>query len=89
MPLIVAMLSPTSVSGKWTKDTIEKPGKREEYATRYTVYTDAGDQIYDEDLADAVFADLHPLKEKGLLTKLNKIDSDPAKNPQAPEKFQR
>ena len=73
---------------KWTKDTIEKPVKQVAYATRFTVY-DGDAQIYSEALADAVIADFEPLKEAGMIVKIDKFNSDPAKNPQAPAKYHR
>lgn len=74
---------------KWTKDVIEKPGKKEHYSTRYTVYTNEGGQIYDEAVANAIEADLQPLVEDGFIVKIDNISADPAKNPQAPAKFRR
>ncbi len=72
---------------RWTKDLIDRPGKAEQYATRFTVYK-GQDQIYDKDLADAVEADLKPLMDSGMLTRISKIDSNPANNPQAPRRFE-
>lgn len=74
---------------KWTKATIERPGKAEQYATRFTVYADGGREVYDAAIADALEADLQPLLASGLLTRVNKIDSNPARNPQAPAKYHR
>lgn len=73
---------------RWTKATIDNPMKEVAYATRFTVYQ-GENQIYSKELADAVEADMLALQETGMVTKVNKIDSDPAKNPQAPAKFQR
>ena len=74
---------------KWTKDTIDKPGKQEQYATRFTVYADGGKETYAKFVADGLETDLQPLLESGMVTKISKIDTNPANNPQAPAKFQR
>jgi len=78
-----------SVLYRWTKDLIDQPGKEEEYATRFTVYGEDNAQIYDAALAKAIEADLQPLKESGMITRINNISADPARNPQAPAKFHR
>jgi hypothetical protein len=71
---------------KWTKDTISKPGKEKAYANRFTLYK--GDaQIYPKDLADAVETELKTLKDTGMVVKVDKFNSNPAQNPQAPNKF--
>lgn len=74
---------------RWTKDTIEQPGKEQQYATRFTIYASGGQEVYDKAVADALEADLQPLKESGMVTKISNISADPARNPQAPAKFQR
>jgi hypothetical protein len=76
-----------SVLYRWTKDTIEKPGKKEQYATRFTVYADGGKEVYSKAVADALEADLQPFVKAGMITKLNKFDANPANNPQAPKRF--
>ncbi len=72
---------------RWTKATIEKPEKKEQYAPRYTVYADGGKETYSKEVADAVEADLKPLIGLGIITKVDKFDTDPANNPQAPARF--
>ena len=74
---------------RWTKATIERPEVKAKYATRFTVYADGGKEVYAEEIADALVADLGPLVESGMVTKLDKFSSDPAQNPQAPPKFRR
>jgi hypothetical protein len=68
---------------RWTKQTIDKPGKEAQYATRFTIYADGGKEVYDKAIADALEADLQPLMGH-LITKISKIDSNPANNPQPP-----
>lgn len=74
---------------RWTKDTIERPGKEEQYATRFTIYADGGKETYSNAVADVLEADLKPLEASGMITKVSRISTDPAKNPQAPKKFRR
>lgn len=69
----------------WTKATIDKPGKEAQYATRFTVHA-SGNEVYDKAVADAVEADLLALVGTGLVTKVDKFDTNPARNPQPPSK---
>ena len=71
----------------WTKETMLKPETHKKYATRFTVFADGGKEVYDKTVADALEADLTALMASGMVTKVNKFDSDPAHNPQAPGKF--
>jgi len=73
---------------RWTKDLVDNPNKERQYASRFTVY-EGENQIYSEELADAVMADLEPLKDSGMIKVISKIDSNPANNPQPPARFQR
>jgi hypothetical protein len=73
---------------RWTKATVDTPGKEQQYATRFTIYADGGREVHSKTIADALEADLQPLMGT-LLTKISKIESDPAKNPQAPAKYRR
>lgn len=72
----------------WTKDLVNNPKKQEQYANRFTVYEGKA-QIYSKELAEAVEADFRPLRDTGMITVISKIDSNPARNPQAPAKFQK
>lgn len=71
----------------WTKETVLNPETQRKYATRFTIYADGGKEIYDKAIADALEADLNALKASGIVTNVSKFDSDPAHNPQAPNKF--
>jgi hypothetical protein len=70
----------------WTKATIENPEKKARYVKSFTLYIN-GDEVYDKDLADALEADLEPLVGGGLVTRLAKHDTNPANNPQPPERY--
>jgi hypothetical protein len=69
----------------WTKATIEDPAKKEKYLKSFTLYVE-GREIYSKEIADALEADLQPLAARGLITRLAKYDSNPANNPQPPER---
>ncbi|QQG37046.1 MAG: hypothetical protein HYS17_04585 [Micavibrio aeruginosavorus] len=68
---------------RWTKQTVDNPEKQARYATRFTVYADGGKEVYDRAIADGLEADLRPLLG-GMITRINKFDSNPARNPQPP-----
>jgi hypothetical protein len=70
----------------WTKATIEDPAKEAKYSKVFTIYV-AGDEVYAKDKADALEADLQPLVGGPLITRLSKHDTNPANNPQVPERF--
>ena len=70
---------------EWTKVTIENPAKKEKYLKSFTVYVEDR-EVYEKEAADALEADLRPLADGGLITRLSKYDSNPANNPQPPER---
>ena len=41
-------------------------------------------EIYSNDIADAMEADLQPLATSGLVTRISKYDTNPANRPQSP-----
>ena len=70
----------------WTKATIENPAKKEKYLKSFTLYVD-GREVYDQEIADALEADLKPLANSGLIDRLSKYDTNPANNPQPPQRL--
>jgi len=70
----------------WTKATIEDPAKEAKYKKSFTLYVE-GHEVYAKDKAEALEADLTPLIGKGLIARLSKHDTNPANNPQPPEKY--
>jgi hypothetical protein len=70
----------------WTKATIENPAKKAKYLKSFTLYVD-GDEVYGKEQADALEADLQPLVGGPLITRLAKHDTNPANNPQPPERY--
>lgn len=71
---------------KWTKAAIEDPAKKAKHTKVFTLYVN-GEEVYAKNLADALEADLHPLVGGGIVTRLTKHDTNPANNPQMPERF--
>jgi hypothetical protein len=69
----------------WTKATIENPVKREKYMKSFTLYVEDR-EVYAKEIADALEADLQSLADRGLITRLSKYDTNPANNPQPPER---
>jgi hypothetical protein len=69
----------------WTKATIENPVKREKYMKSFTLYVEDR-EVYAKEIADALEADLQSLADSGLITRLSKYDTNPANNPQPPER---
>lgn len=67
----------------WTRKVVDNPAKQAAYATRFTVYADGGKETYAKSTADSLEAALQPLVGT-LLTRVSKIDADPANNPQPP-----
>ncbi len=71
---------------KWTRATIEDPAKKAKHTKVFTLYVN-GDEVYAKDLADALEADLQPLVGGEIVSRLTKHDTNPANNPQMPERF--
>ena len=72
----------------WTKATIEDPAKEAKYIKSFTLYV-GGDEVYARDKADALEADLEPLVGGDIVTRMAKHDTNPANNPQPPERYRK
>jgi hypothetical protein len=70
---------------QWTKATIENPTKKEKYLKSFTLYVDDR-EVYAKEIADALEADLQSLVSSGLIARISKYDTNPANNPQPPER---
>jgi hypothetical protein len=70
----------------WTKATIEDPVKKDRYLKSFTVLV-AGQATYGEQIADALERDLQPLVGGRIVTRIRKIDTNPANNPQPPARY--
>ncbi len=70
----------------WTKATIENPEKKAKYLKAFTLYV-GGDEVYAKAKADALETDLQPLVDGESILRLSKHDTNPANNPQMPERY--
>ena len=70
---------------QWTKETIEDPAKEAKYTKSFTLYVD-GDEVYAKEKADGVEAELKPLVGGPIVAKMFRYDTDPAHNPQPPQR---
>ncbi len=73
---------------EWTNATIEDPAKKAKYIKSFTLYVD-GNEVYAKQKADALESDLQPLVGDKLVTRMSKHDTNPANNPQPPERYRR
>ncbi len=73
---------------EWTKATIENPTKKAKYLRSFTLYVD-GNEVYSKESADVLEADLLPLVGGKMVTRMSKHDTNPANNPQPPERYRR
>ncbi len=71
---------------KWTKATIEDPAKKAKHTKSFTLYA-GGDEVYAKAKADALEADLQPLIGGAIVARLSRHDTNPANNPQVPDRF--
>jgi hypothetical protein len=71
---------------KWTKATLEDPEKRAKHSRSFTLHV-RGYEVYPEDTADALAADLKPLVGGPFVTRLSKHDTNPANNLPIPAEY--
>ena len=62
--------------------------KEAKYIKSFTLYV-GGDEVYARDKADALEADLEPLVGGDIVTRMAKHDTNPANNPQPPERYRK
>ena len=72
----------------WTKATIEDPAKKAKHIKAFAVHVEDR-EVYTKEEADALEAELQPLVDGRLITRLSRHDSNPVNNPQPPERFRR
>ena len=70
---------------RWTKATIEQPSKRSKYLRFFTIYVN-GREVYGLAAAEALEASLGALEDPGIMG-ISKYDTNPANNPQVPERY--
>ena len=79
-----------STASKTIRSTIgqrrrfENPAKKEKYLKSFALYVNDR-EVYAKEIADALEADLQPLANSGLITRISKYDTNPANNPQPPQ----
>ncbi|MBV8523407.1 MAG: hypothetical protein JOY71_15000 [Acetobacteraceae bacterium] len=73
---------------EWTKATIENPSKKAKYLKSFTLYV-KGDEVYPQEIANALEADLRPLVGGELIRRMSKYDTNPANNPQPPARYRK
>jgi hypothetical protein len=73
---------------EWTKATIEDPVKRAKHLKSFALHV-KGQEVYSKEQADALEADLQPLVDGTRITRLSRHDTNPASNPQMPERFRK
>ncbi|MFP3656069.1 hypothetical protein SB777_34740, partial [Burkholderia sp. SIMBA_052] len=65
--------------------TIENPEKKAKYLQSFTVYVN-GEEVYDKEVADVIEAELLALTGEGAIRSVSRFDSNPANNPQPPQR---
>lgn len=72
----------------WTKATVDDPSKKAKYLKSFALHVE-GLEVYPRDAADALEAELEPLIGGPIVVSMSRFDSNPANNPQMPERFNR
>lgn len=70
----------------WTKATIEDPIKRAKHLRSFTVHV-GGAEVYSREAADGLETELKPLAGGPVVVALSRHDTNPANNPQVPERY--
>ena len=70
----------------WTKATIEDPVRKAKHLRSFTVHV-GGAEVYSGERADALEAALKPLVGGPLVVAMSRHDTNPANNPQVPERY--
>ena len=70
----------------WTKATIEDSVKKAKHLKSFALYVN-GREVYSKEEADSLEADLQALVGGKLIERLSKHDTNPAHNPQPPERY--
>ena len=71
---------------KWTKATIDDPDKKAKYVKIFTIYV-AGEEVYDAAAADSLERDMQQFVGGTVIETMSRYDTNPANNPQPPEKY--
>jgi hypothetical protein len=73
---------------EWTKATIEDPAKRVKHLRSFALHI-RGEAVYPKQEAEALEADLLPLVDGTSILRLSRHDTNPANNPQMPERYRK
>ena len=71
---------------KWTKATLDDPGKRAKHAKAFALRL-SGQEVYPKDMADALEADLQPIVGSGPIERMSRHDTNPANNLVVPPEY--
>ena len=71
---------------RWTKATLEDQQKRRKHLRSFAIRV-GGAEVYPQDVADRLEADLLPLREAGTIIDLSRHDTNPANNLPIPPEF--
>jgi hypothetical protein len=70
----------------WTRATIDDPVKKAKHLKSFALHV-KGREVYAKEEADALEAALQPLVGGKLIERMSKHDTNPANNPQPPERY--
>ena len=70
----------------WTKATIEDPVRKAKHLRSFTIHA-GGAEVYSRERANALEAALKPLVGGPLVAAMSRHDTNPANNPQVPERY--
>jgi hypothetical protein len=73
---------------RWIKATVEDPEKRAKHIRSFALHV-KGREVYAKEEAVALEADPKPLVDGRSITRLSRHDTNPANNPQPPERYRR
>ena len=71
---------------EWTKETVRDSVKEAKYLKSFSVHV-GGKEVYPKREADTLEADLKSMVEAKTIEKIFKYDTNPANNPQAPQRL--
>ncbi len=70
----------------WTRATIEDPAKKAKHIKSFAIHV-KDQAVYPKEEADALEADLQLMVDGTRITRLSRHDTNPASNPQPPDRF--
>jgi hypothetical protein len=64
---------------------LDRERRHKKYLKSFALYVNDR-EVYAKEIADALEADLQPLATSGLVMRISKYDTNPANNPQPPQR---